>query len=636
MTDRDPFLARALSRRPVPDHDPGFWSDLERQMAGDGRVPAAAPQPRGPWLPLLAAAALLVVAAVAAVLVFRDDPDSEQVQAGPDTSAETDASASAPPSTSPDTSAATASTAAAVPSGPVDLGTGVLAGVSRSGAVAWILDPDPAADTPGCEGEAANRLWATRVLDGTRVPATADPAIAGNVVTGPDGRVAVVAGCEGYSQGLWIGTTDADGVLDVVEVPLGDDLIDLLGQTVRFAPNGSLTAVLRDWTSAEPGPGRLVEIDPTTLEQSLVAEDDIWDGGVLSDGTVVLAGSTSLRIGTTSVADLNSQTGASGFALGDDRVAIGGTELQVFAADGSRLASYPAESGFAYSPGAGGVYVQAAFSADGRRLVALAAGEGGYQTRVFSEDDDVFEVPPPGFIGRIHVTDAGYVLGTTADVRVAGLPIAVQDTGAAPPTTTTAPVTTTTGLAGEAFDGPAPAAGEAVSVVGVASGDVLNVRSGPGTDQEIVATLAPDATAVATGSARLLPESLWFEVEAGGTTGWASAAFLSQAGLTDDATAEITAAVGPLGADTLPDLAERLRDWLEADEPIGSLTVVAGPSEGDLGEITVDALGLRDDAIEGFRLHVFAERTEGGSWALRTVERTYLCARGVDDAGRCL
>ena len=74
---------------------------------------------------------------------------------------------------------------------------------------------------------------------------------------------------------------------------------------------------------------------------------------------------------------------------------------------------------------------------------------------------------------------------------------------------------------------------------GVEADDELNIRSLPGTDQDIIGTAAPTADdLVATGRARQLPRSFWYEVNHGGVTGWVSVAFVAYEGGTDDATAD--------------------------------------------------------------------------------------------------
>lgn len=69
------------------------------------------------------------------------------------------------------------------------------------------------------------------------------------------------------------------------------------------------------------------------------------------------------------------------------------------------------------------------------------------------------------------------------------------------------------------------------------------------------------------------------------------------------------------------------------EEPESDIVQVTEVSEGDLTEVTYDVIGLGDDSILGFRLHIFAEES-GAGFTLRTVEATVLCGRGVSD-GLC-
>ncbi len=66
-------------------------------------------------------------------------------------------------------------------------------------------------------------------------------------------------------------------------------------------------------------------------------------------------------------------------------------------------------------------------------------------------------------------------------------------------------------------------------VTGVAAGDVLNVRTGPGTTYRIVATLAHDAAEFeSTGRVADVGDQLWREIVVpGATTGWVNAAYLT-------------------------------------------------------------------------------------------------------------
>ncbi len=59
----------------------------------------------------------------------------------------------------------------------------------------------------------------------------------------------------------------------------------------------------------------------------------------------------------------------------------------------------------------------------------------------------------------------------------------------------------------------------------------------------------------------------------------------------------------------------------------------AAATVGDLGEVTFDVVGMPDDAQHGVRLHVFGTPLPGG-FALKSVEATVLCSRGVT-AGSC-
>ena len=62
--------------------------------------------------------------------------------------------------------------------------------------------------------------------------------------------------------------------------------------------------------------------------------------------------------------------------------------------------------------------------------------------------------------------------------------------------------------------------------------------------------------------------------------------------------------------------------------------VTVAPSVGDLGEVTYDVIGLGDDSVRGYRLHVFGEGLgAGGGFYLKSVEARVLCARGVTAGG---
>ena len=207
-------------------------------------------------------------------------------------------------------------------------------------------------------------------------------------------------------------------------------------------------------------------------------------------------------------------------------------------------------------------------------------------------------------------------------------------TSSAVPSPSVMPTPSSSALPGEPFDG--PPAGSRLAVVGVAYDDVLNVRSVPGVDDAIIAELAPtDDDVVLSGRARLLPSSIWFELERDGG-GWVNASYLAFLGGTDDITSQVVSQLGERPtAETMLDLATIVAGARASNDPPSQVVTVVAPTVGDLGEVTVDVVGLGDDAVRGERLVVFATPDEGGeSFTLRTVERTLLCGRGASD-GSC-
>jgi hypothetical protein len=235
---------------------------------------------------------------------------------------------------------------------------------------------------------------------------------------------------------------------------------------------------------------------------------------------------------------------------------------------------------------------------------------------------------------------AGSGQGTTGSISAT---TAATTTSASAGTTSTPTAGTTStptneDLPGEPIDF-GPAAGDQLAVVGVAHDDVLNVRSSPGIDSDIVAELDPVATGlVATGRNRALPESIWYEVTVDEEIGWVSSAFVSYIGMTDDATAAVIGALGETpGAENMIDLGLIVAETMASTEPESRITITVAPEVGDLGEVTYDVIGLGDDSLGGYRLHVFGDPAEGGEgFVLSNVERTFICVRGVTESGLCL
>ena len=245
-------------------------------------------------------------------------------------------------------------------------------------------------------------------------------------------------------------------------------------------------------------------------------------------------------------------------------------------------------------------------------VALIAAACSGSDT-----DFSTTSFPPTSTTGTVTST-------TTASPS----PTTTLPTTTATPSTTTAPPATTT-LAGTPVDF-GPTAGKVLAVVGVEFDDVLNVRRGPGVGEEIVATAAPTYAAfVAAGNTRQLPRSFWYEMNKDGTTGWVSAAFIGYLGEVDDATADVIAFHGetPSG-DSDQTVIDAVVAAFASAEPASRVTTTVALTDGDLHEVTVDVIDLGDDAVLGFRLHIFIQ-VEDGIHGLKSVERTLLCTRGV-------
>jgi hypothetical protein len=182
-----------------------------------------------------------------------------------------------------------------------------------------------------------------------------------------------------------------------------------------------------------------------------------------------------------------------------------------------------------------------------------------------------------------------------------------------------------------------PYQGAKLGGAGVAAGDTLKVRSTPGADGDVVFELRPTANAIATGHNRSLPDGgFWSEITVDSRTGWANSRYLLQPGQVNDITVELypTPARRP-AASTLTELGRIVARHRAGDDPEAQIVIVDGPTEGDLGEVTVDVIGLGDDSVGGQRLHVFAERSSG-RFTVRTVEATIFCRRGITDDRVCV
>lgn len=226
---------------------------------------------------------------------------------------------------------------------------------------------------------------------------------------------------------------------------------------------------------------------------------------------------------------------------------------------------------------------------------------------------------------------------TTMATTTSATPTLPQtSTTSAEATTTTNAPTTTSILPGEPYDLFVPGDGEVVAVVGVAFDDVLNVREGPGIAFPIIETLAPTATdVIGTGEGRLIDISVWWKVVANGSTGWVNSRFISRLGGVDDLTSVVVDRVGEIPkAETMLDLGLTAANALASVDPSSDISMTVAPTVGDLGEVTYDVIGLGDDSVNGYRLHVFGQPIDE-AFSLMAVEVTYMCTRGRTAEGMC-
>lgn len=217
-------------------------------------------------------------------------------------------------------------------------------------------------------------------------------------------------------------------------------------------------------------------------------------------------------------------------------------------------------------------------------------------------------------------------------------------------------------LAGDAI-GFGPELGDRLIVAAVESDDVLNIRNEPlgsiiamlqiirGETEERLWVLRPDSSVaayleddavVATGRARSLPRSTWYEVTVGGYTGWASAAYLAYPATEEDVTEEVADAVGGLPqAESMDELARIVLEALES-RISGEPVTISGPGwfEG-LAEMEID-LVVRGSRHFGQRLYIIADASidwdstfEIINPGLRSVRLQTLCSRGWNGE-RCL
>jgi hypothetical protein len=154
----------------------------------------------------------------------------------------------------------------------------------------------------------------------------------------------------------------------------------------------------------------------------------------------------------------------------------------------------------------------------------------------------------------------------------------------------------------------------------------------------VVATLDPIAAGVETTGRIWESETWWIEVTAEGSTGWASLRLLAGRDGTRDVTSQVVTTLGDRPtSDTMSDLGQTVAESRVSGPETASIVMSVAPTEGDLGEVTFDVVGLSDDSVKAERLQVFGQPTGSDQgFSLKSVESTSFCARGApSDGGLC-
>jgi hypothetical protein len=231
-------------------------------------------------------------------------------------------------------------------SSPKEVGPGFLAGMSLDGSAAYVADTDDAFPQPGCEGQPESVLFRLPLSGGAReLQGDGKTPLKGNLVRGPDGRIALVDLCEGFFQGLAVGKESPDGHLtEVKEVMLTRREGEGPPAPFSFSwtlDGSSLLAAINDPDAPDGGPSRLVSINPDT---GAITELFTGEGGSGVFQFAQLEGGTYVMSSNRLVSFRDEEGGivagfpGNGFEIFSDnkRVAIYGETLAV-ATEGSKV-----------------------------------------------------------------------------------------------------------------------------------------------------------------------------------------------------------------------------------------------------------------------------------------------------------
>ena len=143
--------------------------------------------------------------------------------------------------------------------------------------------------------------------------------------------------------------------------------------------------------------------------------------------------------------------------------------------------------------------------------------------------------------------------------------------------------------------------------------------------------------------ARIGPEQTvdgadWWQVTAGGVTGWVHSGFLDLLGTPVNATDAYLLDLGTPTVTTASELVQALVSSIQstAADAEGSLEVsVAGILDGEPSLAVIEVVGSSDDSVGGEHLVVTMEPDDSAGWVITSIMSSPRCRRGVTDSGIC-
>lgn len=176
----------------------------------------------------------------------------------------------------------------------------------------------------------------------------------------------------------------------------------------------------------------------------------------------------------------------------------------------------------------------------------------------------------------------------------------------------------------------------------------LNVRSGAGTENEVIITIPRSGELIPSGNCAVVGTVDWWEVSTsdGSITGWASSRFLSELPVFNPGLGKAITDSDNVGAggDSLEAMATAIAEAYGFDEDL-VLTqvgdVIGIDAQG--GSVVYEMTGLKDDASNGYQVEIdfIFDKNEGDgmeieSYTAVSITNYALCTRGVTDEGLCV